>query len=312
MNDEIDILNALDPRGKRSNYIFLAILAFAFGILIDFFIFSDETITMSYVPFIIMAGYFSRYLITCILLSGLIATLLMVASPNEWLTEIFFLRWLGYFAIGFVIRTLVHNNWKEKQNLIHLTFTLSESIDARDSYTAFHSKNVAYYSYELGKAMNLSSKECVHLYIGGLLHDIGKIGISENILNKPIKLTEDEFEQIKKHTIIGFNMLKHVPSFRKNSILDMVLFHHEKYNGTGYPNGLKGEEIPLVARIMAVADAFDAMTSKRVYRQTNDIQFALNEILKGKNSQFDPEIADIFLDLLSKDKILIRGKESEK
>jgi HD-GYP domain-containing protein (c-di-GMP phosphodiesterase class II) len=243
LNDEIDILNALDPRGKRSNYIFLAILAFAFGVLIDFFIFSDETITMSYIPFIIMA---------------------------------------------------------------------SESIDARDSYTAFHSKNVVYYSYELGKAMNLSSKECVHLYIGGLLHDIGKIGISENILNKPIKLTEDEFEQIKKHTIIGFNMLKHVPSFRKNSILDMVLYHHEKYNGTGYPNGLKGEEIPLVARIMAVADAFDAMTSKRVYRQTNDIQFALNEILKGKNSQFDPEIADIFLDLLSKEKILIRGTESEK
>jgi HD-GYP domain-containing protein (c-di-GMP phosphodiesterase class II) len=307
LNNEKDILNSLDPRRMRSKYIFLAILVFVFGICLDFYIFTDQTFTMSYIPAIILVGYFSRYLITCILLSGLITTLLQVASPDEWLTELFLLRWVGYFAIAFVIRTLVNNSWKEKQNLIHFTLTLSESIDARDSYTALHSKNVAYYSYKIGNAMNLSSKECTHLYIGGLLHDIGKIGISETILNKPSRLTKEEFEHIKNHPYLGFNMLKHVPSFRKDSILDMVLYHHEKYDGTGYPNGLRGKEIPLVARIMAVADAFDAMTSKRVYRETKDIQYALDEIIKGKHIQFDPEIADIFYELVCKEEILVRG-----
>jgi HD-GYP domain-containing protein (c-di-GMP phosphodiesterase class II) len=304
-----EILHSIDPRGKRRNYVFLAVLAFVVGVVFDFFIFPNKSFTMVYVPFIIMIGFFSRYLITTILISGLIAILVEIASPDEIKVEVFLLRWFALFGIAFVIRTLVNNNWKEKQNLIQFTFTLSESIDARDRYTAFHSRNVAYYSYEIGKAMKLPSKECTHLYIGGLLHDIGKLGISENVLNKPSRLTEEEFEQIKNHPIIGYNMLKHVESFRKNSILDMVLYHHEKYDGTGYPYGRKGTDIPLVARIMAVADAFDAMTSKRVYRETQDLQYALNEVQQGKHIQFDPEIADVFYELVSKEKIRMQGIE---
>lgn len=206
-----------------------------------------------------------------------------------------------------VVRFLRLNNQKETQELINFTIALAATLDAIDTYTAFHSKNVAYYSYNIGKALGLSKKECSHLYIGGLLHDIGKIGISEKILNKPSRLTEEEFNEIKKHPEMGYRILKHVTLFRKNSILDMVLYHHEKFDGTGYPRGLKGEKIPLVARIMAIADAFDAMTSRRIYRDFHDLEYTLNQISEGKDGQFDPYIADVFLDLIKTEKIAIHG-----
>ncbi|MFP7296715.1 HD-GYP domain-containing protein [Neobacillus niacini] len=310
MDIESDILHSLDPRAKRSKFMLLAFLAIVFGVLNDFYFFPDETITISYIPILLIAGYFCRWLFSCIFLSGLMETLLEAASLVEFEAEIFLLRWVGYFAIAFVVRTLVNNSFKEKLDLFHFTLTLAESIDVRDNYTAFHSKNVAYYSYEIGKALKLSTKECTHLYIGGLLHDIGKIGVPENVLNKPSRLTGEEFQVIKKHPDLGYKMLKHVPSFRKNSILDMVLYHHENYDGTGYPMGLKGKDIPLVARIMAVADAFEAMTSKRVYRETKDIQYALDELLNGKHSQFDPEIAAVFYELVRNEKVFVRGIDS--
>jgi HD-GYP domain-containing protein (c-di-GMP phosphodiesterase class II) len=201
-------------------------------------------------------------------------------------------------------------NQKEQENIISFTTTLSSSIDARDPYTAFHSQNVAYYSREIGKAMHFSKKDSDHLYLGGLLHDFGKIGIPEKILNKPSKLTDEEYEQIKLHPQMGYDMLKHIAYFKGNSILDMVLHHHERYDGKGYPHGLKGENIPLVARIMAVADAFDAMTSKRIYRDMKDIEYAIEQLEKGKQSQFDPEIAEVFLQLIKSKKIIIRGMGS--
>ncbi|WML58901.1 HD-GYP domain-containing protein [Neobacillus sp. PS2-9] len=188
-----------------------------------------------------------------------------------------------------------------------MTATLAVSIDARDEYTAFHSRNVAYYSREIARAIKLPRKVCDDIYIGGLLHDIGKIGVPESILNKPSRLTEVEFNQIKQHPQLGYDMLKYIPYFKKNGILDMVLYHHEKFDGTGYPHELQGESIPLVARIMAVSDAFDAMTSRRKYRNEIDLEYAMNEIRNGKGTQFDPQIADVFLELIEKKKIQIRG-----
>lgn len=120
---------------------------------------------------------------------------LQVASPDEWIAELFFLRWMGYFFIAFVVRTLLRNYLKEQENLLTLTATLASALDARGKYTSFHSQNVAYYSREIGIAMNLSQKECKHLYVGGLLHDFGKIGIPEAILNKPSQLTDEEFKR---------------------------------------------------------------------------------------------------------------------
>ena len=127
------------------------------------------------------------------------------------------------------------------------------------------------------------------------MHDIGKIGIPEHILMKNGKLTNEEYEVIKIHPTIGYNMIKHVADFHKNGILDMVLYHHERYDGKGYPAGLKGNQIPLYARIAAVADTFDAMTTERVYREELSLDYTLNEIRKNKGTQFDPDIVDLFL-----------------
>lgn len=306
MIGEINIIKPFNPR-QNSKYIILGIIMLVVAIILDFYIFSDETMTIIYIPLMIMVGFLCRFLITDIILSGLATISLQFASPDEWTVELFFLRWMGYFLIAFVVQTLLRNYLKEQENLLNLTATLASSLDARDKYTSFHSQNVAYYACEIGKALNLSQKECNHLYVGGLLHDFGKIGVPEAVLNKPSRLTAEEFEQIKQHPQIGYDMLKHIPYFRKNSILDMVLHHHEKFDGTGYPHGLKGKDIPFVARIMAVADAFDAMTSRRIYRNTKDLEYALNEISKGKQAHFDLEIAEVFLELVNKEKVIVRG-----
>ena len=127
-----------------------------------------------------------------------------------------------------------------------------------------------------------------------------KIGISEHILMKNGKLTKEEYEEIILHPTIGYNMIKHVADFHKNSILDMVLYHHERYDGKAYLAGLKGNQIPLYARIAAVADTFDAMTTKRVYREELSLDYTLNEIQKNKGTQFDPDIVDAFLSLFER------------
>jgi HD-GYP domain-containing protein (c-di-GMP phosphodiesterase class II) len=133
--------------------------------------------------------------------------------------------------------------------------------------------------------MNWSRKKYDYLFIGGLLHDIGKIGVPEGILNKPSRLTDEEYEKIKQHPQLGYSMLKHIPFFKESGVIDMVLYHHERYDGTGYPAGLKGETIPIAARIMAVAETFDAMTSRRSYRNFNDLKYALKELNSGKEKQ---------------------------
>jgi HD-GYP domain-containing protein (c-di-GMP phosphodiesterase class II) len=284
----------------------VGLLALLSGMLLDFYVFSDMTLVIAYIPVMVIGGFLFRSTLSLVVLASVSTFLLYYQSPNEWSHELFLLRGFSYFFVAFIISSLLKNVQKEREYLVGLVSTLAESIDARDKYTAFHSKNVAYYSFEIAKAMNLSPKECDSIYIGGLLHDIGKIGVPEAILNKPSRLTSEEFEKIKKHPQIGYNMLKYIPYFRKNSILDVVLHHHEKFDGTGYPHGLKEENIPLMARIMAIADAFDAMTSRRVYRTEKDLDYALTEIMNGKASQFDPEIAEVFLELVRKNQIEIQ------
>jgi HD-GYP domain-containing protein (c-di-GMP phosphodiesterase class II) len=308
MTDELDIVKSIQSRRNRIN-ITLAISTLILGITIDFFIFTQETVTTAYVPFMLMVGYLSRFLITNLIIACMTTMLLQLNPGEEGLSELFFLRWGGYFLIALLIKSMMANNQKEQENLISFITTLSSSIDARDPYTSFHSQNVAYYSREIGKAMNLSKKDCDHLYLGGLLHDFGKIGISEKILNKTTDLTDEEYEQIKLHPQKGYDMLKHIAYFRGNCILEMVLHHHERYDGKGYPHGLKGENISRVARIMAVADAFDAMTSKRIYRDMKGLEYAINQLERGKQGQFDPKIVDVFLQLIISNKIIIRGMD---
>lgn len=177
--------------------------------------------------------------------------------------------------------------------------TLAKTIDAKDKYTNGHSERVAAYSREIAKRMGMSEQEQQEIYHMGLLHDVGKIGISDAIINKPGKLTDEEYQTIKKHPEIGGEILATISELPDISI--GARYHHEKYDGTGYPDKVAGEDIPLRARIIGIADAYDAMTSRRSYRNVLPQQVVREEIEKGKGTQFAPECVDIMLQMIDED-----------
>ena len=177
--------------------------------------------------------------------------------------------------------------------------TLRYTVEAKDPYTRGHSDRVSSYSVLIGKKLKLSENDLKTLEVGGLFHDIGKIGIPDSILLKEAKLTDDEYSQIKNHPSIGAHILCNAEVFK--DIIPIVKHHHEKYDGTGYPGRLKGEDIPYLARIAAVADTFDAMTSKRTYRNALPLEVVRAEIERCSGTQFDPEIAKVFIDILDND-----------
>lgn len=183
------------------------------------------------------------------------------------------------------------------QNMIR---ALAKTIDAKDRYTNGHSLRVAEYAGEIARRMGKSEKEQEAVFYAGLLHDIGKIRVPESVINSPNKLTEEEFNQIKLHPVSGYHILKDI--YEDRLIAVGAKFHHERYDGSGYPNGLSGENIPEIARIIGVADSYDAMTSNRSYRKALPQQVVRSEIKKGKGTQFDPEIADIMLQMIDEDK----------
>ncbi len=182
----------------------------------------------------------------------------------------------------------------------HVVQTLAAAIDAKDTYTNGHSDRVASYSREIAKRYGYSEKEQVDIYMMGLLHDVGKIGIPDEIINKPGRLTDSEFATIKTHPEVGDRILKKVKEMPKLSV--GARWHHERYDGKGYPDGLSGEDILEEARIIAVADAYDAMTSHRSYRDILPQEVVRGEIEKGKGTQFDPAFADILLQMIDEDK----------
>ena len=177
--------------------------------------------------------------------------------------------------------------------------TLRFTVEAKDSYTRGHSDRVAEYSILIGEKVGLPEEQIKLLKIGGLFHDIGKIGIPDSILLKPEKLTDDEYSEIKNHPSIGAHILGSAEAFK--NIVPIVKHHHEKFDGKGYPSGLQGEGIPYLARIAAIADTFDAMTSKRSYRNALDMQIVKDEITRCKGTQFDPQLSEVFLDILEND-----------
>ena len=181
---------------------------------------------------------------------------------------------------------------------------LRQTVEAKDPYTRGHSDRVSEYSVLIGKKLGLDEKTLHILKIGGLFHDIGKIGIPDSILLKESKLIDEEYSQIKNHPMIGVHMLGDAAIF--TDILPIVKHHHERYDGRGYPSQLVGDDIPYVARIAAVADTFDAMTSKRSYRDSLPIDVVRAEIERCSGTQFDPNIAKVFLDIMDNDFDLIR------
>jgi len=189
--------------------------------------------------------------------------------------------------------------------------TLAETIDAKDRYTKGHSTRVAEYSRMIAVKLGLDEHTQTELYFMGLLHDIGKIGIQDSIINKPGRLNDEEFATIKSHSSIGFDILKNMTEVE--DIQFGARWHHERYDGKGYPDGLKGEEIPEYARIIATADAYDAMTSNRSYRDALPQAKVREELLAGRGTQFDPKIADIMIQLIDEDpNYEMRQKDDEK
>lgn len=177
--------------------------------------------------------------------------------------------------------------------------TLSGAIDAKDTYTNGHSTRVAEYSREIARRAGFSKAVQDDIYMMGLLHDVGKIGIPDAIINKPTKLTDDEYAIIKQHPLMGAEILENITEFPK--LVTGARWHHERYDGKGYPDGISGEDIPMEARIIAIADAYDAMSSRRSYRDVLPQTQVHAEVEKGKGTQFDPEFAEIMLAMIDED-----------
>ncbi len=183
---------------------------------------------------------------------------------------------------------------------IELATILNNTVGAKDNLTKGHSDRVAMYAEMFGKHINLSKKDQETLKMAAQFHDIGKIGISDAILLKTGTLTKEEYEHIKMHPSIGTNILSSSDIFKDS--LPAIRGHHEQYDGTGYPDGLKGDKIPYLARILAICDAFDAITSARSYRNGMSLEHGTKELQKHSGSQFDPEIAKAFIDCLNSNK----------
>lgn len=194
----------------------------------------------------------------------------------------------------------VEKKTKENEGLfLHVVSSLASAIDAKDTYTNGHSDRVASYAREIARRAGYEGKKLEDIYMMGLLHDVGKIGIPDAVINKPAKLTDEEYAIIKNHPVMGARILGEIREMP--SLANGARWHHERYDGRGYPDGLSGEVIPEEARIIAVADAYDAMTSHRSYREPLPQGVVRQEIEKGRGTQFDPAFASIMLEMIEED-----------
>ena len=195
----------------------------------------------------------------------------------------------------------VHRKTQENQNLsMHVVHSLTEAIDAKDKYTNSHSEHVAEYAKEISRRFGYTETQQDEIYMMGLLHDIGKIGIPDAVINKPGKLTDEEYKIIKRHPEVGSRILQTIEEMPR--LYMGARWHHERFDGRGYPDGLAGEDIPEEARIIAVADAYDAMASKRSYRDALPQSVVREEIVRGAGTQFDPQFAAIMIEMIDEDK----------
>ena len=203
----------------------------------------------------------------------------------------------------------MHRRREQMEKLsLQVLRTLSTTIETKDEYTRGHSHRVGEYAALIARELGWSQEEIINLKNTADLHDIGKIGVPDTILNKPTKLTEDEYIIIKDHTVIGAEILKNITLIPHAA--EVARSHHERYDGTGYPDGLKGEDIPLYARVIAVADSYDAMSSRRIYRSVLSRQEICEEIRSNQGKQFDPVIAEVFLRLLTEDRLQVQEADS--
>jgi putative nucleotidyltransferase with HDIG domain len=226
------------------------------------------------------------------------AIVLKTGNGNGQIAEkdLYYLNFLLEKASSSIENLALYENLYE--NLFSILYAFVETLEARDSYTKQHSARVTGYAEAMAKTLCRSEEEIAILHVAGYLHDIGKIGIPDHILLKPGKLTEEEFEVIKKHPVIGSNIVGHFDMWTKEQ--SVIRHHHERWDGRGYPEGLSKGKIPYLARIISVADVYDALTSDRSYRKKMPVERALTIIKENSGTQFDPEIVDAFLTMFDR------------
>ncbi len=229
-------------------------------------------------------------------------------NPSEvmayWLLIVALFAWAIIAASFFVSlmshRKLIMQKALDDKVLFQTIYTFTSFIDAKDPYTRGHSVRVAFYARELAKEMGLPENDVNNIYYSGLMHDAGKISVPDAVLNKPGKLDDGEFQLIKSHTTNGARMLRNYTAIE--GLKEVALYHHEKYNGKGYPTGTAGKEIPLYARVVCVADSYDAMSSNRVYRNKLTKEQIISELERCAGTQFDPEIVPYMVDMIKSGK----------
>jgi HD-GYP domain-containing protein (c-di-GMP phosphodiesterase class II) len=230
---------------------------------------------------------------------------LLTSEPLFWVSlvglGIWLIALLNFAITSAQIRKYNERHERDNEIINESIETFTGFIDAKDPYTNGHSKRVAVYTKQLAKEFGYEGEELDRIYYVALLHDCGKIGVPDNILGKPGRLTDEEFQTIKSHTVRGGEILSSFKSLENAG--EGALYHHERYDGTGYPEGKAGEEIPFIARMICVADSFDAMNTNRVYRKKLTRERVINEIEANEGHQFDPRIAEVMLRLIRDGKI---------
>ena len=217
------------------------------------------------------------------------------------MTAVFLAMIIGNMVVVLRMRKLEQRRIMDEKIIIDTLQMLAKLIDAKDSYTNGHSDRVAEYAVLLAKEMHMKSDDIRFMRYMGLMHDCGKMGIPDSVLNKPDKLTPEEMDIIRSHTVLGGKIVENFTAMP--GVQECALYHHERYDGKGYPEGLKGEEIPLLARIICVADSFDAMNSDRCYRKRLKKAVILEELKKNAGTQFDPQIAKLMVKLIEEGKV---------
>lgn len=302
----IDYITSLSENKKW--LIWLLILLAPLIVWIELFAFPNHSGFSLYVILSVLFSLLTYQVLFIVIFATLLASMrfgTFLHYSDFTSPSFFFIVWAMYCFVGILVSKTMKIMVDARDSQLKSIYSFLHIIQMKDHYTAVHSRNVAALTLAIATEMQLSKDSQKNLYTGALLHDIGKIGIPDSILVKPTSLTSLEFAEIKKHPEFGVELLQNVSLIQNKEIHDSILYHHERFDGTGYPAGLAGTEIPLAGRILALADTYDAITTNRIYRKQRTSAEAQLIILQSSGKQFDPDVVDAFVRVMENSSSLI-------